>query len=320
MADLAVELCGVRLEHPFMNAAGPLCVTRAELVALAESRAGAVVTKSMTPEPRAGNPEPRYHDLAYGSLNSMGLPNLGYEAYCKLVPELRAFGKPLVASVAAFSLEGYVRITEAVSDAGFDLVEVNLSCPNVPGEPQVGYDFAHTEAVVQATRRVCRGPLGFKLPPYFDGAHQERAAAILRRGRADFVTLINSVGNALVIDPETESTVIHPRDGFGGLGGVYVKPVALANVRAFHTLLGRDVPVVGVGGIYTGTDAFEFLLAGATALQLGTVLMQEGTESFARIAPELDAVLSRKGYATPVAALGRLKAVPAAAPASGAVS
>lgn len=316
MADLSATIAGIRIEPLFMNASGPDCTTPEQLAALARSGAGAAVTKSMTLQPRHGNAEPRYRDLPLGSINSMGLPNLGYEGYCRLLPELKALSKPVVASVAGFSLEGYVIIARAASEAGFDLVEVNLSCPNIAGHPQVGYDFEASESVVRAVRKVCPHGLGFKLPPYFDPVHQEQMAAILRRHGAEFITSINSIGNALVIDPDTERPVIHPRDGFGGLGGQYIKPVALANVRAFHTLLGDDIPVVGVGGIYSGTDAFEFLLAGAAAVQVGTAYKQEGTAIYDRLAAELDAVLTRKGYASAAKAVGKLKLLPAATPAT----
>jgi len=295
-----------------MNASGPDCTTFEQLAALARSGAGAIVTKSMTPEARSGNPEPRYRDLPLGSINSMGLPNLGYREYCRLAPALKALGKPVVASVAAFSRDGYVEITRAASDAGFDLIEVNLSCPNVHGAPQVGYDFEQSDAVLRAVRAVCERPLGVKLPPYFDPAHQERMAEILRRNRVDFITLINSVGNALVIDWETERPVIHPRSGFGGLGGEYVKPIALANVRAFYTLTGGDLPIIGVGGVYAGTDVFEFLLAGARAVQVGTAFKQQGPGIFERLRSELDALLTRKGYASAAAVVGKLQSLPAA--------
>ncbi|HEY7294575.1 MAG TPA: dihydroorotate oxidase [Dehalococcoidia bacterium] len=316
MPELVAQIGGVRIAPLLMNASGPNCTTLVQLAALAQSAAGAIVTKSMTREPRAGNAEPRYRDLPFGSINSMGLPNLGYLEYCRLLPGLRELGKPVVASIAGFSLDDYVTIVQATSEAGFDLIEVNLSCPNIAGEPQVGYDFVHSEEVLAAVRAVCRRPLGVKLPPYFDPVHHERMAAIVNRSGVDFLTLINSVGNALVIDADSETPVIHPRGGFGGLGGEYVKPVALANVRAFYTLTGGAIPIIGVGGAYTGRDVFEFLLAGASAVQLGTAYMQEGTGIYARVAAELAALLAAKGYANATDAVGKLKPLPAAEPAA----
>ena len=314
MPDLSATIAGVRLDPCLMNAAGPGCTTLAELEGLGASQAGAIVTKSMTREARTGNPEPRYHDVPLGSINSMGLPNLGVEEYCRLLPRLREFGKPVIASVAALEADELAPSVRLASEAGFDLIEANLSCPNLIGHPIVAYDLPVFERVLREVRAVCARPLGVKLPPYFDRVHHEQVAEALLRCHVDFITVINSIPNALLIDLDRETPLIHPKDGFGGLGGEYVKPVALANVRAFHTLTGGSLPIVGVGGVYNGRDAAEFLLAGACAVQLGTVYAQEGTPSFARIAAELDAVLAKKGAGTARELIGRLRPLPAAAP------
>src|SRR5947199_9672697 len=123
-----------------MNASGALCVTREELETLGRSRAGAIVTKSMTLEARTGNPEPRYYPFAGGSINSMGLPNLGYRAYAELIPALKAFGKPVVAIVAGLCEDDFPEIARTISKAGPDLLGVHLSCPHIAGTPQLGSD------------------------------------------------------------------------------------------------------------------------------------------------------------------------------------
>jgi dihydroorotate dehydrogenase (fumarate) len=305
--DLSTTIAGIRFPLCLMNASGALCVTREELEALGRSRAGAIVTKSMTLEARTGNPEPRYHPFAGGSINSMGLPNLGYQAYAELIPALKTFGKPVVASVAGLCEDDFPTIARAISRAGPDLLEVNLSCPNIPGKPQIGYDLEASERLIRRVRAVVDRPMGVKLPPYFDPAHHAAMAAVLNRAPVDFLSLINSVGNALVIDPARESVVIKPKGGFGGLGGAVIKPVALANVRAFWKAFEGRIPIIGVGGIVSGSDAFEHLLAGASAVQIGTALVEEGTGVFDRIAGELRAVLESKGYPSASAVVGRLK-------------
>ena len=118
MTDLSTTIAGVKFPACFMNASGALCVTREELTALGRSRAGAIVTKSMTVEPRRGNPEPRYYGFPGGSINSMGLPNLGYRAYAELIPDLKRFGKPVIASVAGLCEEDFTIIADAINDAG----------------------------------------------------------------------------------------------------------------------------------------------------------------------------------------------------------
>lgn len=305
--DLSTTIAGVRFPSCFMNASGALCVTREELASLGRSRSGAIVTKSMTVEPRAGNPEPRYVGFPGGSINSMGLPNLGYQAYVELFPELRRFGKPVIASVAGLCEDDFVKIAEAVNRGGPDLVEVNLSCPNIAGKPQIGYDPQDSERLLRRVRAVITLPMGVKLPPYFDPAHHAVMADVVRRTGVDFLTLINSVGNGLVVDPERESAVIKPKGGFGGLGGSIIKPVALANVRAFSRLLEDRCPIIGTGGVVSGMDAFEHFLCGASAVQVGTVLVEEGVGVFGRLQEELRAVLEKKGYASVTSCRGRLK-------------
>jgi dihydroorotate dehydrogenase (fumarate) len=305
--DLSVTIAGVRFPVCLMNAAGARCVTREELEALGRSRSGAIVTKSMTREPRQGNPEPRYYSFPGGSINSMGLPNLGYRAYAALIPELKRFGKPVIASVAGLCEEDFLTIAAAINASQPDLIEVNLSCPNIPGKPQIGYDLETSEHLLKRLRKIITVPMGVKLPPYFDPAHHSQAAKMLGRVGVDYLSVINSVGNGLVVDPEQETVVIKPKGGFGGLGGPLIKPVALANVRAFWKLFEGRLPIIGTGGIASGRDIFEHLLCGATAVQVGTVLVEEGLDVFDRLLAELTELLEHKGYSSPSACTGRLK-------------
>lgn len=305
--DLSTTIGGVRFPSCFMNASGALCVTRAELDALGVSRAGAIVTKSMTVEPRQGNPEPRYYGFPLGSINSMGLPNLGYHVYAEVIPQLRRHGKPIVASVAGLCEDDFVTIAKVVNAAKPDLIEVNLSCPNIPGKPQIGYDAEASERLLKRVRPLITVPMGVKLPPYFDPVHHQQMAQVITRIGVDFLSLINSVGNALVVDRDREAVVIKPKGGFGGLGGAIIKPVALANVRAFWKLFEGRVPIIGTGGIVDGGDAFEHFLCGASAVQVGTVLVEEGTGVFARMEREVAAVLLQHGYSSVEACRGRLK-------------
>ena len=306
---MKTKIAGVEFEHPIFNAAGPLCVTLEELHIIGESRSSAIVTKSCTLEPREGNPKPRYEDLPHGSINSMGLPNKGYKEYIKYAPELKKYNKPLVASVSGMSLQDNLTMIKAMNNSEFDLIELNLSCPNLVGKPQVGYDFEQSDKYLTEVLAVCEKPLGVKLPPYFDFVHFEQMAKILNKHKVRFVTCINSVGNAIYIDPEEEKVVIKPKNGFGGLGGSYIKPTALANVRKFYELLDDSIDIIGVGGIYTGTDVFEHILAGAKAVQIGTVFMQEGDAAFTRIQEEFNNYMEKKGYKSIEEFRGKLKSL-----------
>ncbi len=305
--NLSTTIAGVQLPSCFMNASGALCVTREELLAIGRSRAGAIVTKSMTVEPRQGNPTPRYYGFPGGSINSMGLPNLGYRAYAELIPELKRFGKPVIASVAGLCEDDFPTIAEVINASRPDLIEVNLSCPNIPGKPQIGYDAEASERLLTRVRKIITVPMGVKLPPYFDPAHHKLMGDVIGRCGVDFLNLINSVGNGLVVDPNREVVVIKPKGGFGGLGGAIIKPVALANVRAFWKHFDGRMPIIGTGGVMNGVDAFEHILCGASAVQIGTVFVEEGVEVFGRLETELAVQLSKKGYRTLDDCRGNLK-------------
>lgn len=174
------------------------------------------------------------------------------------------------------------------------MVELNLSCPNVPGKPQIAYDFETTESILSEVFSYFTKPLGVKLPPYFDIVHFDQAAAVFNKYPLVFVNCINSIGNGLVIEDET--VVIKPKNGFGGIGGDYVKPTALANVHAFYQRLNPSIQIIGTGGVKSGRDAFEHILCGASMVQIGTALHQEGPSIFERITNELKAIMIEKGY------------------------
>ena len=304
---MKTSIAGIELKHPIFNASGPLCATAEELHMLGQSHASAIMTKSCTLEHRDGNPKPRYKNINHGSINSMGLPNLGYKRYIELIPELKKYLKPIIVSVSGLCLEDNKTIISALNNTDANLIELNLSCPNLIGKPQMAYDFEQSDSVLTEVMKLAKKPLGVKLPPYFDFVHYEQMASILNRHKVKFVTCINSPGNALVIDPEKEQIVIKPKKGFGGLGGRYIKPIGLANVRKFYELLDRDIDIIGVGGIYTGRDVFEYVLAGAKAVQLGTIFMQEKHGCFNRIEKEFNDVMQRKGYHSIEEVRGKLK-------------
>ena len=188
-----------------------------------------------------------------------------------------------------------------------DLIEINLSCPNIKDKPQVGYDVDETEKLFGQLWGMGLKPMGVKLPAYLDRVHCERMAELVLRYKLAFVTCINSVGLSLVIDPETQAPAFKANYGYGGLSGAMIKPIALGAVRAFYELLGGNAALIGVGGIQSGSDAFEFLLAGADAVQVGTTFIKEGSGCFERIDRELGTILDRKGYESVVQAKGRLK-------------
>lgn len=313
-ADLTTKFFDATYSNPLMNASGVYCMSVEELEELDhKSHAGAFITKSSTPQFRQGNPEPRYYSVPLGSINSMGLPNKGFDYYLDYVLKRQASdndNKPVFFSVAGMSIADNLEMLHKLQDSEFNgFTELNLSCPNVPGKPQVAYDFDLTLEILTQVFSFFKKPLGVKLPPYFDFAHFDTMASILNKFPLAYINCINSVGNGLYIDIESETVVVKPKNGFGGIGGDYVKPTALANVRAFQQRLKPEIKIIGTGGIKSGQDAFEHLLCGATMLQIGTQLMKEGPACFTRIEAELKQIMEKKNYKTIDEFRGKLKSI-----------
>lgn len=297
MVSTATQIAGFNFDNCLMNAAGVYCMSKEELLEIETSAAGSFVTKTGTLEAREGNPEPRYVPTPLGSINSMGLPNMGYDYYLDVVLDLEKEenSKNHFISVVGLSPEDTHTILKTLHSSAYQgLVELNLSCPNVPGKPQIAYDFETTEQLLTEIFSYYTKPLGVKLPPYFDIVHFDQAAAIFNKFPLAFVNSVNSIGNGLVIDDET--VIIKPKNGFGGIGGDYIKPTALANVHAFYQRLNPSIQIIGTGGVKSGRDAFEHILCGASMVQIGTALQEEGPEIFTRITEELKQIMVEKGY------------------------
>lgn len=299
MVSTATRLGGFTFNNCLMNAAGVWCMTKEELAGVKDSVAGTFVTKTATLEYRAGNPEPRYQNVPLGSINSMGLPNQGLTYYLNYLLELQETEpeRVFILSLVGLSPDETHEMLKIVQASDFKgLIELNLSCPNVPGKPQIAYDFEATEAILRDIFSYFTKPLGIKLPPYFDVVHFDQAAAIFNQFPLSFINCVNSIGNGLYI--EDEQVVIKPKNGFGGIGGEYIKPTALANVHAFYQRLKPEIQIIGTGGVLTGRDAFEHILCGASMVQIGTTLQKEGLAAFERITTELQAIMIEKGYET----------------------
>lgn len=303
-------LAGFEFDNCLMNAAGVYCYDAAELDQMQASKAGTFVTKSATLQARAGNPEPRYLATPLGSINSMGLPNHGLPYYLDYVSQqqIAVPNKIYFQSITGFNIDEDEQLLAQITASDFKgIVELNLSCPNVPGKPQTGYDFETVERILTRVFEVYQGPLGIKLPPYFDIVHFDQMAAILNQFPLAFVNCVNSIGNGLFIDAATETVTIKPKNGFGGIGGDYLKPTALANVHAFYQRLKLEIQIIGTGGVKSGQDVFEHLLCGASMVQVGTALQKEGPLIFDRLTAELKTIMQQKGYTQIADFQGQLK-------------
>ncbi len=292
MSNTETYIAGLKLDSYIFNASGVNDSVLEELEIIANSKSSAITMKSCTIEPRKGNKEPRYARTAYGSIQSMGLPNLGYKKYIEFASYFKKYNKPVIASVAGLCIEDYKLLVGAFQKSDADMIEVNISCPNTDNSI-FGYDFEAVENILYDISKFKNKPLGLKLPAYLDSSYNKFISKLIRKYNISFITCINSIGG-LIINSETESPVIKNR--FGGISGNYIKPIALGNVRRLYELLDKKVSIIGVGGISSGQDAFEFLLAGADAVQVATAFEKEGPSCFRRIKNELEEILESKNY------------------------
>ena len=311
MVSLETTISDIYLTNCIYNASGVNCITKEELITLATSNAGAIQSKSCTYKSRKGNPLPRYYENEMCTINSSGLPNMGYGFYYDVADELQTYNKPYIVSVSGLTHKDNISIIETLSFmSSISAIELNLSCPNIVGKPQTGYDF---ESMDDLLRKLfenieyypLKNKLGLKLPPYFDISHFNKAAEVINSYKIDFLTCINSIGNGLVINPDTDAVSIKPKNGFGGIGGQCIKPTALANVRKFYEL--TDCDIVGCGGVTTGRDVYEHILCGAKAVQIGSQFKREGIDVFDRISQELQEIMIEKGYSSIEDFRGNLK-------------
>jgi dihydroorotate dehydrogenase (NAD+) catalytic subunit len=294
--DLSVELCGLRLKHPVLNGSGTFDVVAARRAfgdGIGERFPfSAFVSKTITPEPRAGNPPPRLYETPAGMINSIGLPNKGLEGFLEHdLPAIAGAPVPLIVSVMGTSHEQFVRLVEAVAlrdeVAG---IELNVSCPNVKSGLIVGEQPSETRSLLEALRPLTAKPLICKLTP--NVADPGSVAVAAEEGGADAVSLINTL-KATAMDDATWRPWLGA--GSGGLSGPAVRAVALHQVRAVAAAVG--VPVIGMGGIETGADALSFLAAGATAVAVGTASFRDPLAG-ERIREELAERLERSGIAS----------------------
>jgi dihydroorotate dehydrogenase (NAD+) catalytic subunit len=300
---LATSLCGVALKTPVLAASGTYAygVELKDLVDL--SALGGIVVKGLSREPMDGNPPPRVWETEAGMINSIGLQNIGVRAFVaeKLPALRRAGGITIFANVFGYAVEDYVEVVRVLEDAeGLAGYELNVSCPNTRhGGIFFSSDPDLLGEVVGAVRKIARRPLMVKLSP--NVARIEPLAKAASEAGADALSLVNTFV-ALAIDARSRKPRLGA--GFGGLSGPAIKPIALRMV--YEAARSVKIPVVGLGGIANGMDAAEFLIAGASAVEVGTVNFWDPSAPL-RIARELDQFLEQEGIAHAHDLVGTLK-------------
>ncbi len=290
--DLSVELAGLSLANPVLVASGTFGygTEYAELVDV--GRLGGICTKAVTLQPRAGNPPPRICETPAGMLNAIGLQNPGVEVFIsEKMPALRDLGVPIIVNIAGESVADYVELAERLSDcAGIAALELNLSCPNVKrGGMQFGIDGELTERVVAAAREATKLPLVAKLSPNVTDIASIAQAA--RDGGANALSLINTLVG-MSIDIQRRQPMLD--NVTGGLSGPAIRPVAVRMV--WEVAQAVDLPIIGMGGITSAADALQFIMAGATAVAVGTANFVE-PDVTGRIITDLEDFCQQAGVA-----------------------
>ncbi|HII60502.1 dihydroorotate dehydrogenase [Pyrococcus horikoshii] len=287
---LEVKLFGIRFENPLILASGVVDMTPELLRRAHNEGAGGVVTKSIGKEPRKGYDNPTIVELPYGLINAMGLPNPGWEAFLNEFIDER-FDFPVIVSIFGGTPEEFAFLAEKLEPVA-DAFELNLSCPHAKGYGmEIGQDPKNVYEVVKAVKDVTDKPVIAKLTPNVNDITKLGLAA--ERGGADGVSAINTV-KAIAIDIYAKRPILSNK--VGGYSGPGIKPIALRAVYDLAKVL--DIPVIGIGGITSWRDAVEFLLAGASALQIGTAVYLRGFKVFKEISNGIIEYLKEEGFSS----------------------
>ena len=268
--NLNIEFAGVRFKNPIVMASGTFGFGREYGEFYDLSGLGGICVKGLTVKPRLGNDPPRIAETPMGMLNSVGLQNPGVESFIKdELPFLREYDTVVIANVSGNTVEEYVEMTEKLSDAGVDIIEVNVSCPNVKaGGMAFGVSVEGVTAVTEAVMKKANIPVMVKLSPNVTDIASIAKAA--ESSGADAVSLINTL-LGMKIDTTTRRPVLH--NNVGGLSGPAIFPVAVRMVWQVASAV--KIPVFGMGGVMTGNDAVEMMLAGASLIGVGTACFDD---------------------------------------------
>jgi dihydroorotate dehydrogenase (NAD+) catalytic subunit len=288
---LNIPFAGLNLKNPTVLASGILGYSAESLESVVEGGAGAVVTKSIGQTARIGYANPTVVQTKCGIINAMGLPNPGINAYVQEIRRAKSIlPVPLIVSIYGYSAEEYATTAQKAAKAGADAIELNVSCPHVK---ETGSEISQNPAVlaevIRKVKTAINKPLIVKLSPNVTDITE--TAEVAAKTGADALTAINTI-KAMAIDAETALPILS--NTRGGLSGPAIKPIALRCVYDIYERV--KVPIMGCGGVTTWQDAVEFLLAGASAVQIGTAIAEKGTGIFQAVNRGLTAYLKKKKF------------------------
>ncbi|MEG0834106.1 MAG: dihydroorotate dehydrogenase [Christensenellaceae bacterium] len=282
MTDMRVKIAGVEFKNPIITASGTFGFGEEYGIYMDLSKLGGMTLKALTREKRMGNPPVRVAETPSGVLNAVGLQNPGVDEFLTTIyPRIKKLDTVKIANIAGATMEDYLYVVEKLNDTNIDLYEINVSCPNVSqGGMSFGTDAKILKSFVSAVKKVAKKPMIVKLTPNVTKIADMAKAA--KDGGADALSLINTI-TGMAIDVYTKKPMI--ANTTGGLSGPAIKPIALRMVyEVYRANLG--LPIIGMGGIMSGKDAAEFMIAGADAVMVGTATMRNPSAS-ADIADEL---------------------------------
>ncbi len=287
---IATEIAGLKLTNPTILASGILGYTGLSLKSVIEAGAGAVVTKSMGLQPRTGYSNPTIVQTDCGLINAMGLPNAGISHFKEELEQLKSSKVPAIVSIYGYSPDEFGKVAKSALRIGADALELNVSCPHIKkAGAEIGCDPVLLTKIVKEVKKKFDKPIIAKLTPNVTNI-TEIAKAVEEAG-ADAITAVNTF-KAMAIETETGRPILANK--FGGLSGPAIKPLAVRCVYdIYHSV---NIPIIGCGGISKWQDAVEFMLAGASAVQIGTSVAFQGVEIFDTVTKGIKSYLKRKNY------------------------
>ena len=302
MVDLSVQIGSVMLQNPIIPASGTFSTEFSQVIDL--NRLGALMTKTISRHYRAGNPPPRVSEVQGGMINSIGLPTKGLEYFLETqLQEYKAFTPPLVCSITAEKIDDFASMARDVSVPGVDAIEINISCPTrQPGGGNFALNEEHTYQVVKQCRAVTQKPLWAKLSP--NAGDISAVAEAAEKAGANALTISNTI---LGLKIDTDTFLSHIGNGYGGLSGPGIKPIIMRMVNECSKAV--KIPIIGCGGIMAVEDVVEYMLAGATAVEIGFLSFRNPTGMIA-IIEGLQAWCEKKGVARVAELTGAMRAHP----------
>lgn len=292
MIDLATKIASLKLSNPTILASGLMDEDAGSMQRIINCGAGAVVTKSIGLKPREGYPNPTVIELEHGILNAMGLPNPGIEEYEEEIRKLKSSNVPVIGSIFGSNSNEFIELGKKMQSYGADALELNMSCPHAKGYGlEVGSDSKLVKEITSEVKKSTDIPVFVKLSSNVtDMVEIAKAAEI---GNADGIVAINSV-KAMKIDINLKMPVLSNK--VGGYSGKAIKPIGVRCVYEIGKNV--DIPVIGVGGVTTGEDAIEYIMAGASAVQIGSGIYYRDVDIFKKICREMESWMKDHGYKT----------------------